>query len=98
MTRPPSVRAAAVLVCLLVAQHSDRKKPIRQQRKSPYSRSERNAIIDSLLHPWADVHWSFVILDGAIHAFNEQDPLQSFLKFLRYNAPELLKRILKEAK
>ena len=96
MTRALSVRVAALLVCLLVAQHRDRKNRTRQKRKNPYSRSERNAIIDSLVHPWADEHWGFILIDGALHALNEEDPVQSFIKFLKYNAPELLKQILKE--
>jgi len=96
MTRSLSVRFGTVLVCLLVAQHRDRKNRTRQKRKNPYSKSEKNAIIDSLVHPWADEHWSFVIVDAILHVFNEEDPVQSLVKFLRYNAPELLKRILKE--
>jgi len=44
----------------------------------------------------ADEHWSFVIVDGVLHAVNVEDPIQSLFKFLKYNAPELLKRILKE--
>jgi|SRR5437667_6559833 len=96
MTKPLSVRDSALLVCLLVAQHSDTKKRIRQRRKSPYNRSERHAIIDSIVHPWRNEHWTFVLVDGALHALNEQDPIESFMKFLKYNAPELMKRILKE--
>jgi len=52
-------------------------------------------IIDSVVHPLAGDHWSF-ILDGVLHALNEEDPIQSFIKVLKYDAPELLKRILKE--
>jgi hypothetical protein len=37
-----------------------------------------------------------MLIDPALQALNEQDPVQSFIKFLRYNAPELLKKILKE--
>ena len=96
LTKRLSVRVAALLVCLLVAQNRDTKKRNRQKHKGPYSKSEKNAIIDSVVHPWADEHWSFVIVDGILHAFNEEDPVQSLIKFLRYNAPELLKRILKE--
>jgi hypothetical protein len=96
MTGPLSVRVTALLVCLLVAQHSNTKKRTRQKRKSPYSRSERNAIIDSIVHPLANEHWTFMLIDPALQALNEQDPVQSFIKFLRYNAPELLKKILKE--
>ena len=75
---------------------SRRKKTTDRKRKSIYSKSEKNAIIDSLVHPLADEHWSFVIVDGVLHAVNEEDPIQSLFKFLKYNAPELLKRILKE--
>ena len=91
-----SARFFAVLVCLLVSQHSDRKKRTRQRRKSLYSKSETNAIIDALVHPLADAHWGYVIVDGVLHALNEEDPIQSLFKFLKYNAPELLKRILRE--
>ena len=63
---------------------------------SIYSKSDKNAIIDSVVHPLADEHWSFILVDGVLHAINEEDPIQSFVKFLRYNAPELLKRLLKE--
>ena len=96
LTKRLSVRVAALLVCLLVAQNRDTKKRNRQKHKGPYSKSEKNAIIDSVVHPWADEHWSFVIVDGVLHAVNEEDPIQSLFKFLKYNAPELLKRILKE--
>jgi hypothetical protein len=96
MTAAISIRIAGLVVCFLVAQPSNRKKRTRQKRKSLYSRSEKNMIIDSLVHPLADEHWSFVIVDGALHALNEEDPIQSLIKFLRYNAPELLKRILRE--
>jgi len=96
LTRALSVRVAALLVCLLVAPHRNTKIRIRQRRKSPYNRAERNAIVDSIVHPLGDEHWTFILIDGALHALNEQDPVQSFVKFLKYNAPEFLKRLLKE--
>jgi hypothetical protein len=96
MTTPLFVKLAYQPVCLLVTHHSDRKKRTRSKRKGLYSKSEKNAIIDSVVHPWADEHWGFVIVDGVLHALNEQDPVESFVKFLKFNAPELLKRILKE--
>jgi len=96
MTTPIFLRIAGLLACLLVAQHKDKNKRSRQKRKGLYSKSEKNAIIDSVIHPWADEHWGFVIVDGVLHALNEQDPVESFAKFLKFNAPELLKRILKE--
>ena len=80
----------------LVATESGRRKKPRRKRRSLYTKSEKNQIIDSLLHPLSDQHWGFVIIDGVLHAFNENDPVESFVKFLKFNAPELLKRILKE--
>src|SRR5205807_9071441 len=89
-------RIMTVILASVIAQNPRRKKKTRRKRKSLYSKSEKNAIIDSLVHPLADEHWSFVIVDGVLHAVNEEDPIQSLFKFLKYNAPELLKRILKE--
>jgi len=91
-------RITTVILASVIAQNHRRKKKTRRKRKSLYSKSEKNAIIDSLVHPLADEHWSFVIVDGVLHAVNEEDPIQSLFKFLKYNAPELLKRILKEIK
>jgi len=89
-------RIMTVILASVIAQNHRRKKKTRRKRKSLYSKSEKNAIIDSVIHPWADEHWGFVIVDGVLHALNEQDPVESFAKFLKFNAPELLKRILKE--
>jgi hypothetical protein len=96
MIAPSRIRIVAVIVSLLVVQNSRRKKRSRGKRRSIYSKSEVNQMIDSAVHPLANLHWGFVIVDGALHAINEQDPIESFVKFLRYNAPELLKRIVKE--
>jgi len=82
---------------MMISQGDRRKKTIRGKSKRIYSKSDKNAIIDSIVHPLAEEHWSFVLIDSALHALNEQDPVQSFIKFLKYNAPELLKRILKES-
>jgi|SRR5437660_3023522 len=89
-------RTVGVILAVIIAQNGRRKKTTRRKRKSVYSKSEKNAIIDSLVHPLANEHWTFVIVDGVLHSLNEQDPIESLLKFLKYNAPELLKRILRE--
>lgn len=92
----PTIRFLTLILTLVIGQFGRRKKRIRRKSQSIYSKSEKNAIIDSVVHPLADEHWSFVIVDGVLHAFNEEDPIQSLFKFLKYNGPELLKRILKE--
>ena len=91
-----AARIAVFILAMVIAQNYRRKKKTLRKSKSLYSKSEKNAIIDSVVHPWADEHWGFVIVDGVFHALNEQDPVESFAKFLKFNAPELLKRILKE--
>jgi len=91
-----AARIAVFILAMVIAQNHRRKKKTLRKSKSLYSKSEKNAIIDSLVHPLADEQWSFVIVDGVLHAVNEEDPIQSLFKFLKYNAPELLKRILKE--
>ena len=93
---PYTARITIFVLLMVAALNSRRKKTIRRKRNGLYTKSEKNAIIDSLVHPLANEHWSFVIADGVLHALNEQDPVESLFKFLRYNAPELLKRILKE--
>jgi len=91
-----AARLVVFILALVIAQGDRRRKTTRRKHKSIYSKSEKNSIIDSVVHPLADEHWGFIVIDGLLHALNEEDPIQSFFKFLRYNAPELLKRILKE--
>jgi len=94
--KPFATRIGSLISAMVIAQTDRSKKPSRGKRKKIYSKSEKNVIIDSLIHPLADQHWSFVLVDGVLHALNEEDPIESFVKFLKYNAPELLKRLLKE--
>ena len=89
-------RIVLLILAMVVGHGYRRKKTIRGKSKRIYSKSDKNVIIDSVVHPLADEHWSFILVDGVLHAINEEDPIQSFVKFLRYNAPELLKRLLKE--
>src|SRR6266436_8442332 len=87
------------LTSVMVIRKTGRKKrnnSRKQKRRQVYTKSEKNALIDATIHPLADQHWGFVIVDGVLHALNEQDPVESFVKFLKYNAPELLKRILRD--
>jgi hypothetical protein len=87
-----------LVIALVAAQTGRRKKRTTRKRASIYTKAERNMIIDAAIHPLAEQHWAFVALDSLLHATNEIgiDPKEILYKFLRYNAPELLKRILKE--
>jgi hypothetical protein len=88
----------AVLLALIVAQHGRRKRRTRRKGRAIYSTYEVNSIIDATIHPLASKSWAFVIIDGLLHAANEGegDPIEILLKFVKYNMPELLKRLLKQ--
>jgi hypothetical protein len=67
------------------------------KRKSemPYTKSEINAIIDSLLHPWIDRYPWLISVDSLLHALNEGNPEESLRKFMKYNLPKVLEEIAK---
>jgi len=88
----------AVLLALIVSQQNRKKRRARQKGRAIYSASQVNSIIDATIHPLADQHWVFVVADGLLHAANESDgdPLEILLKFVKYNMPELLRRVVKQ--
>ena len=66
------------------------------RKRSLYTRSEVNRIIDALIHPLARGRPWLLLVDGLLHALNEQDPVASLVKFLTYNAKPLARALLKE--
>ena len=88
----------AVLLALIVSQQNRKKRRARQKGRAIYSASQVNSIIDATIHPLADQHWIFVLVDGLLHAANESggDPIETLLKFWKYNMPELLRRVVKQ--
>jgi hypothetical protein len=66
-----------------------------KRKRSPYTVGEINRLIDVLIHPLAEKDTSFILLDGILHALNERNPPQSLRKFIKYNLPEIVKRIEK---
>lgn len=69
----------------------------RRKRGSPYTVGEINKLIDVLIHPLAERGKSFILVDGVLHALNERNPPQSLRKFIKYNLPEIVKRIEKDS-
>jgi hypothetical protein len=55
-----------------------------------------NDVIDSLLHPWIRRYPLLRFLDGMLHSFVEQNPEESFVKFLKYHAPGLIEELAKK--
>jgi len=63
------------------------------KNKLPYTKSDINKVIDSLLHPLMKDHSWLVFVDGLLHALNEQDPKQSLEKFIKYNIKPLIEEL-----
>jgi hypothetical protein len=49
-----------------------------------------NAIIDSILHPFAKRDGRILVVDGILHALVEKNPPSSLGKFLMYSMPKIL--------
>jgi hypothetical protein len=63
--------------------------------KGVYSKSDVNKIIDSLLHPLINEYPFLRLVDGLLHAINENNPKESLEKFVRYHGYELIEEIAK---
>lgn len=63
-------------------------KAVRKELQGPI-----NKAIDYLLHPHFHEYPFLILIDGLLHGLNEMDPVQSIQKFLRYNAPKLMKEL-----
>src|SRR5881396_1900848 len=92
--RMPALPMLAIIMSLLVAQTSRRKKRPRKNR-AIYSKTDWNYVADSVIHPLIRHSPVFILLDEAAHFLIENDPEQSILKFARYRAPDLLEEFLK---
>ena len=64
-----------------------------KSRRKPYTVGEINLAVDALLHPLYRQNEVFRFVDGAVHMVIEKDVRKSVLKFVRYNGPELLRKI-----
>ena len=58
---------------------------------------EVNKLIDVLIHPLAEKDKAFVLLDGVLHAINERNAPLSLRKFIKYNLPEIVRKIEKDS-
>jgi hypothetical protein len=66
-----------------------------KKRKKP-SKGQLNRIVDTLAHPYFKRYPAMILVDGAVHALIERDVRTSILKFVKYNAPLIVKELLKE--
>jgi hypothetical protein len=63
----------------------------KKKSRSHYSKGEINQLIDSLLHPLFDNNPTLMIVDTVLHGLVEQNSQETFLKFIRYSLPNIIK-------
>jgi len=52
-----------------------------------------NKLVDKIFHPHFKKHPELIIVDEILHIIIEQNPKQSFKKFIKYNLNKILKHI-----
>jgi hypothetical protein len=67
------------------------------KRKKP-SKGQLNRIVDTLAHPYFKQYPVMILVDGAVHTLIERDVRTSIQKFVKYNAPLIVKELLKKRK
>ncbi|MGA2791035.1 MAG: hypothetical protein ABSF00_09730 [Candidatus Bathyarchaeia archaeon] len=68
-----------------------------RKRNQFFSVGKRNKLIDWVFHPLAKEDPRFWWVDGIVHTLNEQDPISSVEKFVRYNVPKMVEQYLKKS-
>ena len=61
-----------------------------------YGDPENWGLIDSVMYPKARRNPAYRLLDGLLHGMIEQDPEVTLEKFLRYNAPKIIKQVRRD--
>jgi hypothetical protein len=67
------------------------------KRKRP-TKGQLNKIIDVVVHPYFEKYPFLILLDGFAHGLVERDVRKSLPKFVRYNAPLIVKELVKKRK
>jgi hypothetical protein len=75
---------------------SPKKKAGKPRKKRPYSVGQVNRLIDDLVHPFYENSQWVRFADGVLHGLVEQNPKVSIEKFVKYNMPRILKKILRK--
>jgi len=84
----------------LLNRHSESDLPKKRKRRksapSVYTKGELNAITDDLLHPLIKKHKDLRILDEMAHVVIEGDLRESFIKFLKFTLPQIVRELLSD--
>jgi hypothetical protein len=69
-----------------------------RRSRATYTKGDVNKLVDNLLHPFmrGEAKVPIMLLDTVIHALVEENPKESFLKFMKYTAPKLVDEITKQ--
>jgi hypothetical protein len=67
--------------------------PKKRKRCASYTKGQLNKVIDDLIHPHYEQNEGLRFLDALLHGLVEQNPLESLEKSIRYNLPEIIKKI-----
>lgn len=75
-----------------------KKGPPKSRKKTLYTTGQLNSLIDDVCHPFFKENPSFILVDGILHGMVENDPPESFRKFVRYNLPKIVKEVTRKRK
>jgi hypothetical protein len=75
---------------------SPKKKARRTRKGEPYSVGQINKLVDDLVHPFYEKNQWFRVVDGVLHGVVEGNARVSAKKFVKYNLPEIVRKILKK--
>jgi Asp-tRNA(Asn)/Glu-tRNA(Gln) amidotransferase B subunit len=73
-----------------------KKKISRKKANTLYSKGQLNYLIDATIHPLTDKNTSFVLVDELLHILVEKNPSISLTKFVRYNLPQIIRKVAKD--
>jgi hypothetical protein len=71
------------------------KKKAKKKSGKPYTQGQLNLLIDAVVHPFYKQNEGLRVLDGLLHGLVERNPPVSVRKFVKYNLPEIIKKITK---
>jgi len=73
-----------------------KKKTSKPRKSRPYSAGQMNKLVDDLVHPFYKTSEWYRVADGLLHGLVEKNIRVSAKKFVKYNLPEIAKKILRK--
>lgn len=73
-----------------------KKKTGKPHKEKPYSVGQMNKLVDDLIHPLYKKSEWYRVADGLLHVLVGKNIRVSAKKFVKYNLPEIAKKILEK--